>query len=384
MGRFGRDTSDTEAQSIAANAHGESVTAERLIKTEGGFMQNDLLETDSVLTYLNPDEQPHYFFYNNEKGITRDTNTAGGGNKISYRSLCVVTDDRLMFFTAGSKGEAIPLAAITDAEGNAGILKHRLTVITPAHEYTFYVANGIDGDEVEACSAYLIQSTESRSNATDEDVATVIEGLSAIWDDSLNEAATSAEALDADPQGAYVSKERFEKVKGILDPGEKVHFITRGSTVDVEGSSAGHSLFGDDRSRKTGTRGYVRAVITDKRVAIKIPQVLGTGQRSVPYNSLTSIDLDTGLINKRLTLQTPGQTYHIEAHEPGKDEVRRAIRFIRQQVEQANQPDVIQQQPAESEPDPLEQIEKLQGLNESGAISDAEFEEKKQNLLDKI
>ena len=384
MGLFGSDSGDDRAHSVAANARGESVTAHRLTKNDGGLMQKDLFDSDPAIIHIEPEEQPHHFFYNDTKGITRDGATGGGGADTSYRSLCIVTDERLLFFTDGSKGVGIPLTAISAVAHNIGRMKHRLTVETADHEYTFYINNTIDSDEVEACSDYLESKANTGSTEADGGGETILSGLSGIWTSELDEAATAEEALDADPQGSYVTEERFEKVKGILDPGEKVHFITRGSTVDVEGSGAGESLWGDDRSRKTGTRGWVRAIITDKRVAIKIPQVLGTDHRSVPYSSLTSTDLDTGLINKRLTLQTAGQTYHIEAQDPNKEEVRRAIRFIRQQVEKANQPDVVQQQPTESEPDPLEQIEKLKDLHDAGAISDAEFQEKKQDLLDKV
>jgi hypothetical protein len=383
MGIFSNSSDDERAQSLATQARGESVTAERLTKTEGGLMQKDLLASEPVITYLNPEEQPEHFFYNDTKGVTRNGVTVGGGNDANYRSLCIVTNERVLFFTTGSKGEALPVDAVSTANANSGNLKHRLTINTPDHEYTFYINNSIDGDEVQASAEYLEALNSEGTAAPTGTETSVIEGLSLIWGDELDETPTSDDALNADPQGGYVTKDQFEKVKGILDPDEKVHFITRGSTVDVEGSSAGESLFGDDRSRKSGTRGWVRAVITDKRIAVKIPQMLGTDERSVPYGSLTCVDLDTGLVNKRLTLQTAGQTYHIEAHEPGKEEVRRAVRFIRQKVADANQPDVIQQ-PSDSEPDPLDQIEKLKGLHSSGAISDEEFEEKKQDLLDKL
>lgn len=184
-----------------------------------------------------------------------------------------------------------------------------------------------------------------------------------------------------EPQGEYVTKARIEKIEDVLEEDETPHYITRGSTVDVEGSSAGSSLFGDDRSRKSGTRGYVRAAYTDRRVVMKIPQWLGSDERSVPYDSITSVDLDTGLVNKRISLQTPGQTYHIEAQEPGKEQVREIVSFIRDKISEANEPDTVV---AESEPDPLEQIEKLSDLHEKGVISDEEFEEKRQSLLDKI
>jgi hypothetical protein len=183
-------------------------------------------------------------------------------------------------------------------------------------------------------------------------------------------------------QGAYVTADRIKKVESILDENETVHYLTSGSTVDVEGSSAGQSLFGDDRSRKTGTRGYVRAVITDKRVAVKVPQWLGSDERSVPYQNITSVDLDTGLVIKRLTLQTPGQTYHIDAQEPGKEEVRDAVRFIRQKITESNKDTVVVED--SSEPDPTDQLKNLKELHDDGVLTDEEFEKKKQSLLEKI
>ncbi|WP_430505038.1 PH domain-containing protein [Haloparvum sp. PAK95] len=383
MGLFSNDDTNGRAERLVANAQGNSVTSDRLTTTSTGMMQKDLFADDPLLSHLRPDEQPQYFLYNDTKGITRNGTTVGGGNDASYRSICLVTDQRILFFTDGTKGESLSAAPITTVETKSGHMKHRLTIMTRENEYTFYANNSLDEAELRACGEYIeYLSGATEAKETGEETTT-IEGLSGIWAGVTETGPVAEEAMDAEPQGAYVTRENFEKVKSVLDPDEKIHFITRGSTVDVEGSSAGNSLFGDDRSRKSGTKGWVRAIITDKRVAIKVPQVLGTDERSVPYPSITSVDLDTGLVNKRLTLQTAGQTYHIEAHEPDKSEVRQAVRFIREQIAKANQPDVVQQAP-ESEPDPLDRIEKLQELNETGVISDSEFEEKKQDLLDQV
>lgn len=185
----------------------------------------------------------------------------------------------------------------------------------------------------------------------------------------------------AEEHGEYVTPEHIEKIKDVLDENEKVHYLTRGSTVDVEGSSAGTSLFGDNRSRKSGTRGYVRAAITDGRVVVKIPQWLGSDERSIPYQNITSVDLDTGFVTKRLTLQTPGQTYHIEAHEPDKSEIREVVKFIRDKVTSSQQESGTS---SGAEPDPTEQLRNIKELHEEGVLSDAEFESKKQTLLDRI
>lgn len=185
-----------------------------------------------------------------------------------------------------------------------------------------------------------------------------------------------------DNRGDYVTESRIKKIKDVLDDGEKIYYLTRGSTVDVEGSSAGTSLFGDNRSRKSGTRGYVRAAITGKRIVIKVPQWLGNDERSIPYSNITSVDLDTGLVNKRISLQTPGQTYHIEVHEPDKPEVRDAIKFIRDKITESQQEKVVVQ--GDDEPDPTEQLKNLKELHEQGVLTDDEFAEKKQSLLDQI
>jgi hypothetical protein len=199
----------------------------------------------------------------------------------------------------------------------------------------------------------------------------------------LNSDNEAIEGIASEPIGNYVTEERFYKINDILDPDEVVHYITSGKTIDVEGSGAGSSAFGNDRSRKNSLTGRVRAVVTDKRVAVKIPQMTGDDERSIPYDSITSVDLDTGLVNKRITLQTAGQTYHIEVQEPGKEEVRETVRFIRERRKESNQPNVVTTEDS-SEPDPLEQLEKLRELHEKGAVSDDEFEEKKSDLLGKI
>lgn len=192
-------------------------------------------------------------------------------------------------------------------------------------------------------------------------------------DDSERDTADVA----CDPQGDYVTPERVGKIDDVLDDGENVHYLTRGSTVDVQEGGDSSSLFGDDRSRKSGTRGWVRAAFTDSRVVVKIPQMLGNDERSIPYQNITSVDLDTGLVKKRITLQTMGATYHIEADEPGKDEVRDATRFVRQNLGESSDS-------GGSGDSELDKLEQLKDLHDDGVLSDEEFEEQKQKLLDKM
>jgi hypothetical protein len=120
--------------------------------------------------------------------------------------------------------------------------------------------------------------------------------------------------LDCSPQNDYASEEAVAKIDDLLEAGEKVHFLARetGGGVDVEGSNSGASMFGDDKNRTLGTMGDVRTAATDKRVVVKIPRVLGSLERSVPYREITDVDLDLEGMYKRLRVRTDDRAYHVD------------------------------------------------------------------------
>ena len=185
------------------------------------------------------------------------------------------------------------------------------------------------------------------------------------------------DGLGYEPRGEFVTATRVSKLGGVIEPDERVQYTTAGTTIDVEGAGSGRSLFGNDRSRKTGTRGYVRTAFTDDRVAIKIPQWTGSDERTIPHRNIVAIDLDTGLVKKRISIQTPGPTYHIEVDEPGKSECRELVRFVRDRVSEV-------QEGGESSAGPTEQLQRLQELRNDGVVTEAEYEEKREELLSEI
>lgn len=344
------------------------------------MMQKDLLAEAPLITYLGPDEKPHAFMYNDTKGIERDGHRAGGGSDASYRSICLITEQRILFITAGAKGETLRPAAITGVETTSGRMKHKLSISTAAHAYTFYVNNSLDAKELDLSGKYIEDLAADASSRDDEAETSIIDGLSGIWTDAVSAAPDPATALSAEPQGSWVTAEHVAEMGDTLDKDEKVHYMFKGGTIDVEGSTSGESLWGNDRDRKPSLKGIYTAV-TDKRVVINIPQFLGDDERHIPYSSIVSCDLDTGIMARRVSLQTKGPAYHIQAQGPNKDELRNALRFIRNKAEEAN---TVTVEGGGSEPDPTEQLKNIKELHESGVLSDEEFEAKKQKLLDKI
>jgi hypothetical protein len=96
---------------------------------------------------------------------------------------------------------------------------------------------------------------------------------------------------------------------------------------------------------------------------------------------VTSVDLGARRIMKHVSLQTKGQTYHIEVNQPSKDELKEGLSFVREKVDEANQPQQVQ---TDNGLDPTEQLQNIKNLHDEGVLTDDEFEEKKQSLLDKI
>lgn len=184
--------------------------------------------------------------------------------------------------------------------------------------------------------------------------------------------------LDYEPKGDYVTAERVSKMEDVLDPDEEVEYVVEGKNIQEKGE--GRGLMGADVDTKTSVLSSVLTGATNKRLVSKIPQMLGDDEQTIPYNRIEGVDLDTGLVKKKLTVKTSGSAYEIHVADPGEDEVREMARFIREKMKESQQTTA---QPS-SEPDPTEQLKNLRELHEQGALTEEEFEEKKDDLLEKM
>lgn len=323
---------------------------------QGGFVSEDKVKKFSE--ELKEGEKAHFaagLDYIERNGEIHNT---------ARQNLAIFTDRRILILTKKLTGKntknSIRYEGISEVELKTGLSNKKIIFSGQGKEIIFKVLR--PGKQECADIVKFVQNVLEKN-------------------DNLGEGLSKGSQKDQySPKGSYVNQERIKKVEDVLDEDENVHYITSGSTVDVEGSQAGVSLFGDDRSRKSGTKGWVRAAFTQKRVVIKIPQWLGSDERTIPYHNITSVDLDTGLVNKRITLQTPGQTYHVEAQNPDKTECRNIVKFVRDKIRESQK----QNSNDSSKKSPLDRLEKLKDLHDQGALSDEEFEEKKQELMSEI
>lgn len=188
----------------------------------------------------------------------------------------------------------------------------------------------------------------------------------------LNQLANKAESDTVTVDRLLGEEQFFFNVVPFFEEGEQPHFLfplTQGvfaeSALVVESGAETQELL----SKSDG--GSV--VITDRYVRIHSKK----GEWTIPYNSVTSVDF---VGHPALHVQTAGRTYYIKIAGTFFDEeqnLSEAASYIREKQRES-------QQSSTSESDPVEQLEKLGELKDKGVISEEEFAEKKQDLLDQI
>lgn len=183
--------------------------------------------------------------------------------------------------------------------------------------------------------------------------------------------------LDCEPQNEYVSKKEVKKLDKYLEPGEKVHFLGRdaGGQLKIDGE------------KRDGVTGVLTAA-TDRRVVFKTGKMIGGSQTSIDYRDISSVEVSFGMVQKRINLETDSKVFGIGVGQLGKDEVQDMAQFIREKMrDPKGAGGATTEQTADSsegKEDPLDKLERLGELRDNDVITEEEFQEKKQSLLDQI
>ncbi|WP_049994988.1 PH domain-containing protein [Halapricum salinum] len=175
--------------------------------------------------------------------------------------------------------------------------------------------------------------------------------------------------LNCEPQGPSVTKSDVAKIDQHLSPGEKVHYLSTGNRFSINGE--------EKQTMK------LRLALTDRRILLKRKQkLIGNEQQTFNYEDISSVNLRKGMVFKKIAIETQSATYGIgvtNSHD--SNELQAMVNFIREKSRSSRG---AQDGSAGGETDPLDRIDKLKELNEKGAISDEEFEQKKDDLLDQV
>lgn len=201
-----------------------------------------------------------------------------------------------------------------------------------------------------------------------------------------------------------------------LDDGELVHFAFYNEMKGIG--------VGGKRDTRTPDEGGVTVILlTDRRVLAVIGRREADERLAVPYDVVTGADYSTGIMKSRIAVETRDTTYHLWI-DSGYDEaaLEAAADFVAGAATGGTpapsgpgaDPEATTTDggdPAgpsagagtgsaassvpgggsddgatggDGDDDPLAKLERLQKLRERGAITEAEFEEKKRELMDRI
>lgn len=149
---------------LAEKAIGESVTVKKLTDVESDGFANDYLCDRPPITYFESDEQPHYHFFNESKGVKEGEKQIKNSLMESLRNSMWITD-KGVHFLIGQRPEDyhrfLPYASITWVRGKTGILKHRLLLRADGTRYSFPLQPNTD--DVEEAEEYIRSQARNES-----------------------------------------------------------------------------------------------------------------------------------------------------------------------------------------------------------------------------
>lgn len=174
----------------------------------------------------------------------------------------------------------------------------------------------------------------------------------------LDEIKSHIKSLGLDNISTFFGRKEINELPDILNSNENMDHIIQGTYNNGQGI-----LVSTNR----------RLVFIDKGL------LYGLKVEDFPLDKITSIQYETGLIFGKVKIHISSNIANIDNVEKGA--ARKFAEFVRNKLSEPKTPTTAQKN---SEPNALEQLEKLGKLKESGIISEEEFNEQKKKLLEKL
>ncbi|MDS0221036.1 PH domain-containing protein [Haloarcula sp. S1AR25-5A] len=363
MGLFRSDGPEGEIGKLIDNADHNSVNEARLTDLDSsGFTgrKGAKLYDQPLIDYLNEAEQPNYIFYPDNQKVEISSEAGGSSFVLDGNAIYCITDERVLV-VVGRENEAdaslsLPFDSIIGFECKSARMKHRISVT-------------IESEEI-IKEAISISNPES-SNIQQGRYLIDLNIVNAFDSKDIDKANQFLTREILSPEGGASDSDYLTKVNNYLSAGETPQHILRGGTLEI--------TYGSDDEYKSGKNVYT--VVTDERVLVVIVQrISGNDTRSIEYHSIDGVSFEKGMLIEELQIRAGGATYEMQVLDEA--EAKKAMKYIRQKMKSAQKPSL--ETSSDSAPDPTEQLKNIKDLHDEGILSEEEFEEKKQKLLDKI
>lgn len=368
------------ADELAEEATG-NIKKKHLTKDSG--MVRTYLYDGPLIEHLNKGEQPEYVVSHDGKGY-RITEQNGDERTPHHKSsegkrYLLVTDQRVLFVAGCEDGDETiehDYDEITDIERSGGSNIQFRTVngktykfaqngstkqtINAAIDYVSERATGTEPEATEKKGANESDSTAAEKTteqtAPKSELQETVDGLSNIDIDDIRNIKN-----DNIPKNIV-------KLDEYIKPDETFHY--------AYGINSAHR--GDDQMGGYLTGGCLLA--TDNRLTAYVNETIGSSNLSIGYDKIDTVEIEHGAMVTKLSVQSTSKTYTFPGfNNIDTSEIHAFADFIR---DQASEPET--DKVPESNVDPTEQLKNIKELHDQGVLTDEEFEEKKQSLLDKL
>lgn len=166
--------------------------------------------------------------------------------------------------------------------------------------------------------------------------------------------------------------EEIQRIANRLGKDEKVIFVAKQSRFKPGGSKGSpDTLF-----------------VTSQRLIVRKPSMMGMRENisSVNYDKISTLNIEKGVFSSTLQIGAEGFAGHIDAIDKGKAE--RILSYIKEKMDQATTSAVHSPTDTTTTSNPqlsaADELTKLARLKEQGILSEAEFNQMKQEILKKL
>jgi hypothetical protein len=153
----------------------------------------------------------------------------------------------------------------------------------------------------------------------------------------------------------------------IIEDEEEIQYLVQSVDLEVDGENQGSLGYG---------------LVTDYRIVVAAGNLSFStteisSQHSISYRDISDVSIGNNMLTTTLKIRTPGHTYEITGVD-GETATTMA-EYIRKKMWQRD--NVIS---GDEKEDSLDKLERLSDLREKGAVTEAEYERKKSELMDDI
>jgi hypothetical protein len=431
MGLFDRGVDNDRAKKLAEAADGGSIEPKKIAKSSQGLTNLDFLNEKSIIAILSDGEQPHYHFSNQFKGIqryevNRDRCEEPGeyvknNSKIqnnwsiesdnNHFSSLIITDQRILLLCPSNGidyGVAIPLTHVQSANAKSGKTKNYISFQSGNYIYKFYIPKSFDFEsEVSPACIYIrpLSDGDGDENIYEKEISHIIK-INWEKDNSNNSLISGIRKSNGNEDDGedIVEIEGDTEIESssLIDfPDEYTVNVedVRGLGIDAASLTIRFSDDSIEISKETGfTNTEYKYSISYNRIKQENIDVW-TDKNHDMENRTRSLDAIVGsggewaIKEKKIFVELPLKNQELLVISASENTGKKLVKELR---EVTGQPlDIYSNQKEPGTPSDsdggeekgesiFDQIERLDKLNKDGIISDSEFEEKKEELLDRL